>query len=354
MKLRLGPVPENTRFHPEVRGWRPLPRDKPGRFMALAIPVTLLLFAAFVAVAELADLGGLGAGPPPVAAFVLLILASVVVHEFLHVVAHPGWTRSKRTVVGLWPRCGVFYAHYDGRRGRNRLLVGLLLPFVLLAVVPLLVCAAVGCTREWIVMLVALNAAFAGGDIVATLAVLKHIPRGAAVRNKGWRTWWKADPETMARCPLPAPGEKPKGLRRLVGPAKWVGAVALFLLAVILVFEPFFGGHGRAKSDFSAPTRVFEPGHGYHPVGTAGEGGVVRLWKGAPDWVESCPGPSRAIWRAGYRFQMWKRGMTVVLVDERPKMVGHPDFLKNRYDDAEEEGLDEDIADPDEPEPDEQ
>ena len=128
----------------------------------------------------------------------------------------------------------------------------------------------------------------------------------------------------MARVPVPPPEAKRKGLARLVPVAKWGGAGVVVLAAIALVFEPFFGGHSRATNDLRAPARVFEPGHGYQPMGLATEDGLVRLWKGAPDWRDGRPELSRALWLAGYRLRMWKRGMTVVLVDERPETIRGP------------------------------
>jgi len=256
--------------------------------------------------------------------FLLLVPLSVVVHELLHAAVHPGQGRSRRTTIGFWPRRRVFFAHYEGRMSRNRFLLLFLLPVSVLTVPPLVICAVLGFKATWVAFIAALNGVFGSGDVVGAIRVFRYVPRNAVVRNRGWHTWWRADAETMARVPVPPPETKRVGLDRLVPVAKWGGAVALFLVAISLVFDPFFGGHSRARNDLRAPTRVFEPGHGYQPVGAIAPDDTVRLWRGAPDWRDSRPELSREIWLAGYRLQMWKRGMTIVLVDERPETIRGP------------------------------
>ena len=324
MRLHFGPIPENMKFHPKERGWRPIPHDSPKHTQALALPTAVILFCVLKALEELLDFGSWGRKHSDLLIFLLLLPSSIVVHELLHAALHPRQGRSRRTILGFWPRHAFFFAHYEGRMSRSRFLILLLLPVSVLTVPPLVTCAILGYRPEWVAMITALNGAFGAGDVVGALRVLKYIPSNAIVRNRGWYTWWRADAETMARVPVPSPEVKRVGLGRLVAFAKWGGAGALFLVAISLVFGPFFGGHSRARNDLRAPTRVFEPNHGYQPVGAITAGDTVRLWRGAPDWRDSRPELSRGIWRAGYRFQMWKHDMAIVLVDERPETIWGP------------------------------
>lgn len=61
---------------------------------------------------------------------------------------------------GVLPKALVFYAKYEGSTTRERL-------------------AAI------------MNAMYSGMDVANTVLVLRGIPAGARVRNKGWPTYWK-------------------------------------------------------------------------------------------------------------------------------------------------------------------
>ncbi len=123
----------------------------------------------------------------------LAVVAFVVpVHELAHAALHPGGGLSRRTVVGLWPKRLVFFAHYEGPMSRNRFLAVFAAPTALLTGVPVLLAAGFG-LRWWGFAAVALvNVVSASGDLVGLGLILTQVPGGTVLRNKGWRTYWRA------------------------------------------------------------------------------------------------------------------------------------------------------------------
>lgn len=124
--------------------------------------------------------------------FPLAFLSVIVVHELIHVSAHPQGGRSPHSILGLWPSQALFYAHFDGELRRNRLIAVLLMPLLVITVVPLLVAAAMQVTSERAALVSSLNAVCACGDVLFAAMAVSQIPASATVRNQGWRTLWKA------------------------------------------------------------------------------------------------------------------------------------------------------------------
>jgi len=184
----VGPIPESGAFEPKQAGWGSLREPNPWLMQLLALPLGILtglaLALAFVRWTPMqwTHVTGLG-----VAAVLLL---AIPVHELVHALLHPGGGRTDRTLLGFWPRAGVFYAHYEGEMSRERFLATLVGPFCVLSIVPLAV-ATLGVARGELAYLAILNGFGACGDLLGFLIALAQIPAGATVRNKGWRTYWR-------------------------------------------------------------------------------------------------------------------------------------------------------------------
>lgn len=205
MRLHYGPIPESPDFHPQEEGWTPLVEPSVSVFTWLATGVGIAAGlvagavwaltvpnSAFVKVTIPAGQSPLA----PLATLLAIVLGAVglliVVHELLHAAVHPGGMFTGRTILGAWLSKGLFYAHYDGPLSRERFLLIMLMPFLVLTV-GLWLAAAVfrpgwGILPAWSV----LNAMFAGGDLLATGMIVWQVPRGAEMRNQGWKTWWRA------------------------------------------------------------------------------------------------------------------------------------------------------------------
>jgi hypothetical protein len=97
-----------------------------------------------------------------------------------------------KTLVGAWLSHALFYAYYEGELSRERFLVILAAPTLALTVLPLLVLAGASLDSPFLGGIALANAAGAAGDMVGMWIVLAQIPRGAIVRNNGWRTYWRS------------------------------------------------------------------------------------------------------------------------------------------------------------------
>ena len=88
----------------------------------------------------------------------------------------------------------MFYAHYDGELSRDRFLLILAAPTLVLTILPLSVCVLFDWNAPAVAAFAVANGIGAAGDILGFGVLAAQIPRAAIVRNKGWRTYY-----TMSR-----------------------------------------------------------------------------------------------------------------------------------------------------------
>lgn len=190
---RQNGFPDNPDFQPEIEGeWVKLPEPPAEQlqrhaaiFLAVSFPIILLAWALLPGIDGFRDVAW------ACAAAMMLLVPLVVVHEGIHLVLHPGMGRSDQSVVGGSSQHGALYAMYFGEMSRGRYVVILLGPFVVLTVLPWLVCLALRDFVPWAAGLSVLNGMFACGDLMGAWLVLRGSPKGARLRNRGYYTWWR-------------------------------------------------------------------------------------------------------------------------------------------------------------------
>lgn len=193
MRFRLGTMPESPEFLPEADGWRLAREPSPPVTLLCALPISAVLLLglgiAWSGVARLAGVSGeMRFGLLTVAGVFLVI---VPLHELVHAVCHPGRGGAAASVLGFWPRLFVPYAYYDDEMSRNRFLLVMVAPFLVLSPAPLLVTAVFAVTPAFLVTLSAVNALGSSVDLLGFALLGLQAPSSARVRNKGPRTWWR-------------------------------------------------------------------------------------------------------------------------------------------------------------------
>lgn len=197
MRFHLGAIPSSPDFVPDAP-WRSLREPSPWPEKLLLLPVSV------VAAAVVAALWFLVTPVRDIAlamswrAYLLSFPCIVVVHEFIHVLVHPMAGRSARSVLGLWPAGGFFYANYDGELSRSRYVAILLMPLLVISFVPLLVSAAARVSSDWVSFVSIFHAFLAGADLLPAGLVLFQVPPSGIVRQKSWRTYWREHDELAA------------------------------------------------------------------------------------------------------------------------------------------------------------
>jgi hypothetical protein len=202
MRFCIGVPRPRGDFQPERDGWTRFREPTMLVFWLWALPV-----AAMTLVGLLVAIGSVGDASARIvirtrdvtlpqialAAFliVLAFFAVLVIHEAIHLVMHPQQGRSQDSVVGVWPQAFVFYASYDNEISRNRFLVMVAAPFVLLSVCPVLGFWITGKVILWLVFVVLVNGIGSCFDLLVLGMVLAQVPSKTLIRNNGWDTYWK-------------------------------------------------------------------------------------------------------------------------------------------------------------------
>ncbi|PIA73744.1 hypothetical protein CDR19_06175 [Ectopseudomonas toyotomiensis] len=190
VRLRIGSIPVNENFDPLAGNWTPCKEPKPWvSTWLIAVPLSLLLAVSFaVMLFRLTpiDLQGL-----TFYKLLLLYTGLVITHEAIHAIMQPDRGTSALTTLGFWPSHLVFYAHYDGERSRANFLFGLVSPFLLLSVVPMLLAIAFQTNAWWVGALILGNAVASSVDLFGFFAVLLGTPKNSQVINNGWYTYWR-------------------------------------------------------------------------------------------------------------------------------------------------------------------
>jgi putative zincin peptidase len=202
MRFCFGKVPPNEEFHPERDGWRKIREPNFLALYAAGIPIAALTVVALsIAITSVGDQSATIVVKPgdvtPARVVIGLVLvaggflAALVIHEVVHLVAHPGVGLSRDSVIGIWPSRGVAYAHYDGEITRNRFICMAALPFVVLSLGPVFWFWASGHVNIWLAFLALFNGIGSSFDILVIGICLAQIPGNAVMRNNGWLTYWR-------------------------------------------------------------------------------------------------------------------------------------------------------------------
>jgi hypothetical protein len=190
MRFHLGAIPHSPDFAPHAP-WNSVREPPPWLMQLIALPIGIVSALSVGVLWHLiTPLRGGAMVVTPLGALLVLV-ASVGVHELVHASAHPLMGRSPHSVLGFWPSRGVFYAHYDGELSRNHFVTIFVAPLCVLSLLPLLAAAFMQVGPGWLAFVSSLNALLASGDILGAVVVLAQIPSTAMVRNQGWRTYWR-------------------------------------------------------------------------------------------------------------------------------------------------------------------
>jgi hypothetical protein len=199
MRLHFGAVPASPDFVPDA-SWKPMREPRAWLVQFISLPIGIvsaaLVLVLWFTITPLRP----ATFTLTLVRFVLSVVGLVVVHELTHALVHPAAGCSPHSILGFWPKCGVFYAHYDGELSRNRFLVIVLMPLFVITLLPLVVSAAMQSTSSWLALVSSFNALISCGDMLAAGMVLFQIPANATLRNQGWRTYW-SEHEKWCRVP---------------------------------------------------------------------------------------------------------------------------------------------------------
>lgn len=75
---------------------------------------------------------------------------------------------------------------------RDRFLLVFIMPYIVLGALPTILIAIIPELMQSLFWFSLIGSVLASGDFVGAGLILFQIPRSGIVRNKGWKTYWKA------------------------------------------------------------------------------------------------------------------------------------------------------------------
>lgn len=188
MKFIFGQMPKDDSFSPEEHGWTFLKEPLPSTLLLIAVLLgvffglgTTFLWVTLTPI-ELSRLNLL---------YTLLAFPCIIpLHELAHALILPLKKGEHQTFFGFWPARFAFYVYYTGPLSRPKYMTISIFPYVLLSILPLLICAMFR-TASFIVAYASIaNSFLCGADFATFLIILCRVPPGAVLRQQGCDTWW--------------------------------------------------------------------------------------------------------------------------------------------------------------------
>lgn len=191
-RLHSGPPPSNLsdlEFMQNSNDWRPLREPSIQTYTILSTVVAAVVVGCAIAVVK-AVTGNYPSLTPTSWWDVLGVAAMLVIHEFLHLLAHPQLGGSRLSILGIWPKAGVAYAQYLGEMTVRRFLLILVAPVFVLSFVPIVV-SLFGVIKvdEWPIRYALWNLLFSAGDLFGIGLLLRDSQISQTVKNLCWQTW---------------------------------------------------------------------------------------------------------------------------------------------------------------------
>ncbi len=187
MKVLINPLPKSMHDQPTPAKLNYIQQPKKEKGLILSVLVGLLIplvpFALLILESAMIPHVGINNEEtfPWWIVFPVLIVC-IFIHEFLHLIWHPGWGLSEQSSVNIWPQKLQFGVYYDGFMARSRWLVMRLSPLVGLTLLPtvfLLLAHFYSLNfflRQFIVLLILVNSLGSGSDLLASIIVFRQVP----------------------------------------------------------------------------------------------------------------------------------------------------------------------------------
>ncbi len=189
MKLLIGKIPENKEFNPKAGGWTHLEEPK---FLKIQI-YGFLMFVFILVFLDGLTVGSFGLNIDKIGLgyFILLVIATVAIHEFIHAVAY-GKEHRGNVVFGIIPKMFCCYAYSDLITTKKRFMFVISAPFTFLTILPIAVTLLTGVHSTILISLSVTNGYLSSGDLFTFFFMGLNIPTNAFVKSNGWKTYWRA------------------------------------------------------------------------------------------------------------------------------------------------------------------
>lgn len=198
-------IPEENKEYTEEllkTGWKKLKEPSLKVSMIISFPISVFLvflnikyFQYFTPLKEFINNSGNGfrmeikLGILELIFYLLMMIAFLILHEFIHLLFMPNFLKSERTFWGM--RVTYFFALTEEEMSKFRMITVFAAPLVLLSFILPAFLNILGIMNGFIVLLCVLNAGGSYVDVFFIILVLFQIPNRSVVKNNGAVTFYK-------------------------------------------------------------------------------------------------------------------------------------------------------------------
>lgn len=191
MKFIFNDYPPNSSFNPLEEGWNPI-KELPNyiRYICL-IPIGILLsFGLYVILYNNSRIQ-VEYNLNLLLYYIITVIITIPLHEIIHSLFFPNFLCSDEIYFGYIPKSMTFYTHANSAVKKNRILIVILAPLIILSIIPALFFILFELNSMLLFVFITINAVAASNDIISFFIYLTKVPNGTFVRNKGKFTYWK-------------------------------------------------------------------------------------------------------------------------------------------------------------------
>lgn len=189
MRFLLEKIPENNDFDPEIEGYHAIGEPSVLKLCLLAMPV--IVISVFIIGLMLKIRFGANYHLSMTNSWrdVFLFVALIPIHEMLHVILYPDRISFAEIFIGSYK--GSIYRSFLGDMKKERLLLQLIFPIIILTVIPVLFLMISNINYPLLSKIAIMNMVLSSLDVISFCTIFKRIPANAKVRNNGHHTYWK-------------------------------------------------------------------------------------------------------------------------------------------------------------------
>lgn len=121
--------------------------------------------------------------------FIIGLFMLLVLHECIHLVLVPNFTKSKKTYMGITFFGGFVATEEEIKKGRFILIT--IAPYFIISIILPIILGVFGLLTTGLKFLIILNAMASSVDILTLFLVLTQVPNKATLVSNGQKTYWK-------------------------------------------------------------------------------------------------------------------------------------------------------------------
>ncbi len=188
MRFLFEKFPENNDFDPENKGYHAI--NEPSFLKRCLMTIPVILISMFIIGLMLKIRLGADYHLNMTNSWrdVFLFVVLIPIHEMLHVILYPDRILFTEFIGGYK---GSIYRSFFGDIKKERLLLLLMFPVIILTVIPLLFLMISNINYPLLSKIALMNMVLSSLDVLSFYGILNKIPANAKIRNKDSRSYWR-------------------------------------------------------------------------------------------------------------------------------------------------------------------